>query len=258
MNPMVSTLPIILSLETAMPGGSVYLGRGSTQLAARIGDPKISHSNSLLKDINESLDESGLTLQEVDLFACAVGPGSFTGLRIGIATLKALSATLDRPSAGIPTLKAVAHAAGPSKATVALLPAGRGELFAQMFTVSPDQTVTEIDSPAHLSPQKLIEKYETFRRVIWAGPGAHQQRDFLEQYATKIGIAFTADTPDLAGDPSQAVSDNWGLAVKELNLAGHVAALALQLFERGEVQSAQSIQAIYVRPSDAELNLQCR
>jgi tRNA threonylcarbamoyladenosine biosynthesis protein TsaB len=258
MKPIVTTNPIILSLETATPGGSVYLARGNVQLAARIGDPQISHSNSLLNDINQSLDESGLSLQDVDLLACALGPGSFTGLRIGIATLKALSSTLGRPAAGIPTLKAVAHAAGPSNAAVALLPAGRGELFAQMFTVSQDHTVTEIDSAAHLSPQKLIEKYQTFRELIWAGPGAHQQREFLEQCATEIGIDFTEDTSNLAGDPSQPVSDNWRLAAKEPNLAAHVAALALQLFERGEVQFADSIQAIYVRPSDAELNQQCR
>jgi tRNA threonylcarbamoyladenosine biosynthesis protein TsaB len=258
MERIVTTDPVILSLETATPGGSVYLARGEVKLAARIGDPQVSHSNSLLNEINQSLDEAGLALQDVDLLACALGPGSFTGLRIGIATLKALSSTLGRPAVGIPTLEAVAHAAGPSSATVALLPAGRGELFAQLFRVSNDRTVTEIDSAAHLSPQRLIEKYETFRELIWAGPGAHQQRHFLEQYATRIGIAFREHTPDMPGASSQMVSNNWCLAARESNLAAHVAALALQKFECGEVQSAQSIRAIYVRPSDAELNQQCR
>jgi tRNA threonylcarbamoyl adenosine modification protein YeaZ len=252
------TASIILSLETATIGGSVFVGRGMLQLASRTGDPLVSHSTSLLRDINDSLEEAGLSLRDVDIFACASGPGSFTGLRIGIATLKALSSTLERPAAGIPTLKAVAHAAGPSKTTVALLPAGRGELFAQMFSVSNDRTVTELDSAAHLSPQRLMNKYETFRELIWAGPGAHQQRDFLAQYATRIGIAFREHTLDIASDPSQTVTNTWRLAARESNLAAHVAALALQLFERGEVQSAQSIQAIYVRPSDAELSQQCR
>ena len=109
----MSTTPIILSLETATLGGSVFLGRGSVQLAMRNGDPQVSQSASLLSDINESLEEAGVSLQEVDLFACASGPGSFTGLRIGIATLKALAASLKRPCVGIPTLQAVAHAAGP-------------------------------------------------------------------------------------------------------------------------------------------------
>lgn len=238
-------------------GGSVFVGRGKSQLATRNGDPQVSQSNSLLIDIDTILEEAGLSLQDVDLLACASGPGSFTGLRIGIATLKALAATLDRPCAGIPTLKAVAHAAGPSTATVALLPAGRGELFAQMFSVSDDETVTEIDSAAHLSPQRLVEKYAAFKDLTWAGPGAHQQREFLADYAQQLAIAFGEDATDLP-DSRQQRGNVWRLAAKETNLARHVAALALQLFERGEVQSAHSVQAIYVRPSDAELKEQCR
>src|SRR5882672_9645855 len=115
-------LPLILSLETATLGGSIFLGRGNEPLAARTGSPEVSQSASLLNDINDTLVEAGVTLREVKLFACASGPGSFTGLRIGIATLKALAASLHQPCAGIPTLQAVAHAAGPSSATVALLP----------------------------------------------------------------------------------------------------------------------------------------
>ncbi len=254
----MSSDPLILSLETATLGGSVFVGRGKLPLATRNGDPQVSQSNSLLSDIDKTLEEAGLSLQDVDLFACASGPGSFTGLRIGIATLKALAATLDRPCAGIPTLKAVAHGAGPSTATVALLQAGRGELFAQMFSVSEDERVTEIDSAAHLSPQRLVEKYAAFKDLTWAGPGAHQQREFLEDYAQQLGIAFGEDAPDFRGYARQHGGNAWRLAAKATNLARHVAALALQLFERGEVQSAHSVHAIYVRPSDAELKEQCR
>jgi tRNA threonylcarbamoyladenosine biosynthesis protein TsaB len=252
------TAPLILSLETATLGGSVFVGRGKLQLAARTGDPKVSQSNSLLNDIDIVLKEAGLSLQDVNLLACASGPGSFTGLRIGIATLKALAATLDRTCAGIPTLKAVAHAVGPSIATVALLPGGRGELFAQMFSVSDDETVTEIDSATHLSPQRLIEKYAALEDLTWAGPGAHQQRKFLKDYAQQEGIAFGEDASGLPNYPRQPGGNVWRLAAQEANLARHVAALALQLFERGELQSAHSVRAIYVRPSDAELKQQCR
>ena len=238
-------------------GGSVFVGRGKLQLAIRKGDPQVSQSNSLLSDINSSLEEAGLSLQDVDLFTCASGPGSFTGLRIGIATLKALAATLDRPCAGIPTLAAVAHGAGPSTATVGLLPAGRGELFAQMFSVSAGGIVTALDSAAHLSPQRLIEKYAAVTDLTWAGPAAHLQRRFLEDSAQEIGIPFVEEDAELPR-LTQEQSKVWRLASKETNLAQHVAALALQLFESGELQSPQSVQAIYVRPSDAELNQQCR
>lgn len=227
--------PVVLSLETATLGGSVFLGRGAEQLAERIGAANVSRSANLLTDIDNCLKEAGLSLRDVDLFACASGPGSFTGLRIGIATLKALAASLQKPCVGVPTLEAVAHAPGTSSATVALLPAGRGEVFAQMFSVS-DGVVLELDTAAHLSPQKLVERYAEFEDLLWAGSGAHAQRELLLAQARP----------------------GWRLAEQETNLAKHVALLALQVFQNGKLQSPEAISAIYVRPSDAELNQQCR
>ena len=244
----------ILSVDTATLGGSVFLGRGEQELATRFGAPNVSHSNSLLRDINDSLSEAGLVLQDIDVFACAVGPGSFTGLRIGIATVKALSATLDRPAIGVPTLHAVAHAAGPSAVTVALLPAGRGEVFAQMFSVSADGVVIEKDAPSHLPPMKLIERYGNIGEVTWAGNGAHAGRELLREHALQRGLQFIESRGDDRGKPV----GGWQLAARTENLARHVAALALRAFSEGKVQSAHSLSAIYVRPSDPELKELCR
>ena len=235
--------------------GSVWLGSGTVELATRVGDPKVSQSASLLQDISDCLDEGGVKLARVDLFACASGPGSFTGLRIGIATLKALAASLARPCVGIPTLHAVAHAAGPSQATVSVLPAGRGEVFAQMLSVSADGIVTELDSAAHLSPQRLVERYAEFRSLKWAGTGAPLQRNVLETYAHEQGISLLTDANE--GADTQRDGAVWKLATPELNLAKHVALLALQLFQSGALQSPHSLSALYVRPSDAELNQKC-
>ena len=238
--------PLILSLETATMGGSVFLGRGVEELASKLGRADVSHSNSLLSDINDCLNAARVSLPDVDLFACASGPGSFTGLRIGIATLKGLAATLDRPSLGVPTLHAVAQAAGPSPVTVALLPAGRGELFAQMFSVSPDEVV-EKDSPAHLSPAKLMERYGGVKEVLWAGHGAHKELEFLAEQAAQRELSFRVNHP----------ARGWRLAPKVKNLAQHIALLALRAYDAGAVQSAQSLSAIYVRPSDPELKELC-
>lgn len=254
----MNTSPLILSLETATLGGSVYLGRGGLQLAAREGDAQVSQSSSLLTDINNSIEEAGVSFREVELFACASGPGSFTGLRIGIATLKALSASLKQPCVGIPTLQAVAHAGASSSATVALLPAGRGEVFAQMFSVSEDGAVTELDVAAHLSPQRLVEKYAALTNLRWAGSGAHLQREFLRSYAQQHGIDFTEYSGISNSLPSAPAGNTWELAAKETNLAKHVAILALKAFQSGRLQSPHSLSAIYVRPSDAELKEQCR
>lgn len=249
----MNDIPLILSLETATLGGSTWLGRGDLQLAAREGEPAISQSNTLLRDIDDCLREAGLSLDQVDLYACASGPGSFTGLRIGISTLKALAATLDRPCIGIPTLHAVAHAAGSSPATVALLPAGRGEVFAQMLSVSKvlgETIVTALDAPAHLSPDNLIGRYGALSNLRWAGSGAVLHRERIESAANERGILFRNVASDVAFGTE---TPRWEFAQQYTNLARHAAALARQTFKQGATHRPEELQAIYVRPSDAEL-----
>ncbi len=243
----MESVSLILALETATLEGSVCLTRGDRILAARLGDPAISHSNTLLKDLDEILEECQVSLPQVELFACASGPGSFTGLRIGIATVKALAATLGRPCLGISTLYAIAHAAGPSKATVALLPAGRAEVFVQLLSVSPDGTIAALDAASHLSPRSMLDKYSEFRNLKWAGPGAQAQQEIIKDFAAERLIPF--------GDG--AVAEGWRLSTPEANLASHVAALAARKLQAGQTLSPHSLSANYVRPSDPELKRQC-
>ncbi|HSS19376.1 MAG TPA: tRNA (adenosine(37)-N6)-threonylcarbamoyltransferase complex dimerization subunit type 1 TsaB [Pyrinomonadaceae bacterium] len=247
--------PVILSLETATLAGSVWLGCGDVELTSRTGDPDVSQSTSLLNDIHEILSEAGVKLVDVDLFCCANGPGSFTGLRIGIATLKGLAAPLKKACVGIPTLAAVAHAGGPGDAIVALLPAGRGEVFVQLFSVSADGKVKELDSAAHLSPARMLERYAGMKKLKWAGPGAILHRGLIEQHAREVVIPFSDGTEPL---PEAAEHQLWELIAVEPNLARHVALLALQAHAANKIQSPGSLSAIYVRPSDAELNQKCQ
>jgi tRNA threonylcarbamoyladenosine biosynthesis protein TsaB len=194
------------------------------------------------------LGNAGCALEEVDLFAAASGPGSFTGLRIGLATAKSFAATLNRQCTGVPTLQAIAHAAGQSEHTVALLPAGRGELFAQLFTVSKNGEAQAIDQAAHLKPALVWEKYKTIRNLKWAGEGALVQAPALKEYSATNNLPF-AEEADLP-----TVEEGWILVPSCENLAASVAAIAFSEFQRGSAGSAESLKAIYVRPSDAEIN----
>ncbi len=221
--------PLILSVETATLSGSVAIARGEEIVVALAGDSGASHSNTLLNDIDKLLSEARIALPDIDLFAVASGPGSFTGLRIGIATVKGLASTLNRPCVGVPTLEAVALAGSESTRSVALMPAGRGEVFAQLFSVSTEGFVTALDQPTHISPRRLLEKYGSLEDVLWCGEGAIANSALLEK-----------------GRVAQQVS----------NLATYVAALALTRFRENQLQQPDSLQAIYVRPSDAELKVQ--
>jgi tRNA threonylcarbamoyladenosine biosynthesis protein TsaB len=226
------SLPLILSVETATLSGSVALTRGDEVLNVITGDASISHSNTLLADVDKLLTQTQIALPEVDLFAVATGPGSFTGLRIGIATVKALAATLDRPTAGIPTLEAVALSGGVSAETVALLPAGRGEVFAQLFSVLGPDVLEPLDEPAHIAPPRLFERYGELETVTWCGEGAVANRDLIASWAA---------------------NRDWTIAPQTGGLAAHVARLALTRFKQNQFDNPFALRAIYVRPADAQL-----
>ena len=231
---MIDANPIILGIETATLAGSVSVARGDSVLASRLGDARESHSNTLLRDISDVLSEAQIVLTDVEVFAAAVGPGSFTGLRIGLATTKALAATMKRRCVAVPTLKAIAKAVGPLRNTVALLPAGRGEVFAQLFSLNDQGHLIELDAPAHLPPQKLLARYAGLQEVVWAGPATEIHRNLIESYALEN-------------------SRGWTIASFEPNLAKHVIALAVGSYRRGVTVPPESLQALYVRPLDAEL-----
>jgi tRNA threonylcarbamoyladenosine biosynthesis protein TsaB len=239
-----STEPLILAIETATRAGSVAVAKGEQVLSSVTGDASVSHSANLIELIEQALTRAAVNLSEVDLFAAAVGPGSFTGLRIGLATVKALAVCAGREVLGINTLEAIAHASGAQGPIVSLLPAGRGEVFAQMFSTEKG-SVTPVDKAAHLSPQALNEKYGALPRLSWAGEGARQYREALGTWARERGLQF---------EEAAANGSGWSLLPESPELAVSVAALALIACREGKSTTATLLQAVYVRASDAEIN----
>jgi tRNA threonylcarbamoyladenosine biosynthesis protein TsaB len=238
--------PLILAIETATRAGSVGVSRGAKVLACAAGDASSSHSKDLIENIDRVLRDAGLQLSDVDLFAAATGPGSFTGLRIGLATVKSLAVAMNRKCLGVSTLAAVAQAAGGSGRTVALLPAGRGEVFAQMFSIVGNE-VSAADHATHISPQALLAKYGSYETITWAGEGAHAQLEVLRKEAERLEIPF-----GLAPDVN---SNGWSVAPKNENFAASIAQLALREYHAGRTIEPEDLRADYVRPSDAEIKV---
>jgi tRNA threonylcarbamoyladenosine biosynthesis protein TsaB len=243
----LSTEPVILAIETGTRAGSVAIARGEEILASRSGDALASHSQDLIENIDAVLKEAGVELSTVDLLAAAVGPGSFTGLRIGLATAKSLAVSLDRRCVGVSTLAAVSHAAGVAERIVALLPAGRGEVFAQMFAVRDDE-VEPLDEPAHISPTALVAKYGSYSQLTWAGEGAHAQLELIRREARAKGI-------DLKVGARDEDTNGWMLAPPATGLAEDVAKLASGEWRQGKVIDPEELRANYVRASDAEIKI---
>lgn len=248
--------PLILSINTATPEESVALTCGGRVTALRIDPARLASSATLLANIDRLLHSADTRLSEVELFAVATGPGSFTGLRTGLATVKAFAVTLRRLCVGVPTLSAIGRAGGPTFRTVALLPAGRGEVFAQLLSVRRDGGVEELGGPWHVRLEILVEQLGArFSSLKWVGATpAHSQ--IIREYADRYGTAFS-DTNELEG-----ISAKSGWRVSEpltpAALVEEIAALAGAASLAGQATSAENLRAIYVRPSDAELKERCR
>jgi tRNA threonylcarbamoyl adenosine modification protein YeaZ len=162
-----SKQPLILSLETSTRSGGVALLRGNEVLAERAGKENSSQSAQLLSDIREILQKNDLNLNQINLLAVAVGPGSFTGLRIGLATAKALARALKIPIAGISTLEAAAYCFEKNGEICVILPAGRSEYFVQSFEKSPKDGLKPISQIEIYTVKNLIEMCSEKNNLNW-------------------------------------------------------------------------------------------
>jgi tRNA threonylcarbamoyladenosine biosynthesis protein TsaB len=244
---------LTLSVETATERRSVAVLRGAQVLSLCERELRDGGGAAVLADIDRALSEASVRVADVELFAAASGPGSFTGLRAGLATMKALAATLGRPVVGVPTLHALARAARPARSLCALLPAGRGEVFAQMLRVTNEGEVEELGPPEHVPPARLLERMPCAGGVKFAGGGAHKFGESLRERANTLGLKFR----ELKDAREEPLEDEWALAPAIESLAAEVGALALSRYAAGERMGADELRAIYVRPSDAELKEQC-
>jgi tRNA threonylcarbamoyladenosine biosynthesis protein TsaB len=259
LTPSAAVAPLILSLDTATAVRSVAVANGEQVLASFSGRVQKENSARVLQDIDEALAAAGVKLGDIELFAVAAGPGSFTGLRSGIATIKAFAATLGRPVAAVPTLHAVAASCGTTaRRVLASLPAGRGEVFAQLLSVEGEGVVTELSEPFHLSPAALLEKAAQWGGdLTWAGAGAHAHVAAIREFAVDRKIVWR-DEVVLEEELNGETGKRWTLAPLLESYAEQIAALGLINYRQGSTIVAEDLYALYVRLSDAELNERCR
>ena len=167
---------LLLAIETATRLASVALLQGDAVLAEREGGLRDHHAERLLPMIDELLDAAGTPLDRVGAFAVSIGPGGFTSLRIGLATVKGLAFGTGVPVAAVPTLEAIAHsalAAGrcePGEAIVALLDARRGELYAGGYRATGDERLLEcVLDDAVVLPDELAVRLRGRVRLVGEG-----------------------------------------------------------------------------------------
>jgi tRNA threonylcarbamoyladenosine biosynthesis protein TsaB len=133
---------LVLALDSSTRSGSIALARDGRLLGSRLGDPAVRHAVRLPGDLVELLASHGHTLKDVDLLAAAIGPGGFTGLRVGLATIQGLATGLNRRVFVATTLDLLGLAtlgAAPEASWVGAWMHGmRGEVFTALYRPRPD------------------------------------------------------------------------------------------------------------------------
>ena len=153
---------LVLALDTTTRAGSVAVVRDRTTLSQRSGDPALTHGARLPLELTAALEEASVPLDAVELLAVAAGPGSFTGLRVGIATMQGLAIATGLRIVPVSVLDALAKSVDPpgvDRAPIAAwMDAQRGEVFAALYDASGSRVIVE---PTAATPAQTLDGWRT-------------------------------------------------------------------------------------------------
>ena len=223
----------ILAIDTSTPVGSIAIVEDALLKAQHILNINATHNQRLLPGIDRILKEAECSLNDLDAFAVSLGPGSFTGLRIGISIVKGLAWATGKPLAGVPTLDALA-------ANIPFVPylicpvldARKGEIYTAVFRWGNEQIPERLTEYMAIKPEELGDLIS--EKTVLVGDALLTYGDYL---AGKLGDRLIQAAPHLS-----------------VIYASSVAWLAWQKLRSEIYEDISSCTPLYVRPSEAELN----
>jgi tRNA threonylcarbamoyladenosine biosynthesis protein TsaB len=233
---------LILALDTSSPSGSLAVLRDRTILGHRVSSSDERYSASLLRDTRELLDRACISFEQIDLFAVDAGPGSFSGLRVGLTTVKAWAEVWRRPVAAVSGLEAMAtqvsRLAAPDSLVAAVMDAGRGQIFGGVFR-------SRKDGSGELEPigEEVVATADEFLPLL------------QPQLGGGSGLVIACILPEVIR-PALERQDLGCCRIEVVSnvLAPFIGQLGYAKAVRGDVVDALHLDANYIRRSDAEMN----
>jgi tRNA threonylcarbamoyladenosine biosynthesis protein TsaB len=226
---------LILALDTCDVRGSVALLRDESLLHATPHTTAEDYSSWLLPAITRILASAGRTLPDIDLYAVAAGPGSFTGVRVGLTTVKAWSEVHGRPIAAVSRLEAIAaQSTGSSPYVAAYIDARRNQIFAALYRRQA-ALLERVDEEMVIAPDKFLEWCAAntgAEKIDWLSTDSNCVTQ-TQQWSSRLALSET---------------------VQEISpvLAPRIGQIGYRLALQNQLTDALSLDANYVRRSDAE------
>jgi tRNA threonylcarbamoyladenosine biosynthesis protein TsaB len=225
--------PTLLTIQTASPAGSIALSAGDHLLAEFSLDVRKTPTEWLLQSIEVLLEQTGVKQADLDAIAVVQGPGSFTGLRVGLATAKGLSLAAGCPLLGISSLRCLAMQVPFADLPVcAMLDARKQEVYTATYRWE-DGAPHPITAESVIAPELLLSAIS--EETLFVGNGALVYRTLIVRQL---------------GDRA-----HFAPAFTNLPRAAGAAALAVRDWAAGRTCTADELMPNYLRPSEAELNL---
>lgn len=227
---------LILALDTATSCSTIALTRGTVaegEVLACLSLATVTHSRKVLTSIDYLLKETGVDWLELAGLAVGLGPGSFTGLRIGMATAKGLAATGELPLLGVSTLDCLAAGLVTDKRVCAVLDARKKEVYAAYYLPDGSGIPRRVGGIIAISPQQLLNDLDD--ELIMVGDGVISYREIWTSQKKEL-ISYA---------PTHLHSPN----------AASLGLLAGEQLAKNVTLDLSAAAPLYVRASDAELNL---
>ena len=221
----------ILAVDTSAKAASAAVVEDGKIVAESYINTKITHSQTILPMVKSMLEASGQTIEQVDSFAVSVGPGSFTGLRIGISLVKGLAFSTDKNCVPVSTLEALCYNVSTVGVICAVMDARCSQVYTATFEFDGEK-YTRITDDEAISISQLEENVKKCKKTV----------------------VFVGDGAEMCYNKLKETCDNVSLAVENVRFqrASSVAFVAEKMIAEGKTVSAEDLQPSYLRLPQAQ------
>ncbi|HVI42393.1 MAG TPA: tRNA (adenosine(37)-N6)-threonylcarbamoyltransferase complex dimerization subunit type 1 TsaB [Anaerovoracaceae bacterium] len=241
----------ILAIETTGAEASVAVINEKGEVFMEASDQKLNHLQNLMPMVDILLGKRGLSIDDVDYIAVSEGPGSFTGIRIGVSSARALAQALGLETISVPTLKSFLYHVPEYKGIICpIFDARRSQVYGGAYQWTGKEQYIEVVPGAAYDLQQLLEQLEesvdseqkSEKEITFFGDGIIPYREQILNWQrsslnSNIRVLFAED--DL-----------------KLQKASSVAKLALESYQAGKVKSLYDLKPVYMRKAEAERKLE--
>ena len=238
---------IVFGIDTSTNNGSVAIAEGGSLLSESFLPLNSSYSKTLINSLDDLLKKCKLGINDIDGFAVSIGPGSFTGLRIGLSTCKGFNLATGKPIIPVGTLDAIVESyfsdSGFLNSTLRtphselllcpIIDAKKGEVYASLYKYEKG-VIKKLEDDMAISPEVLCRKIE--EPTIFLGDGIKSYGDFIKNKLNGLAHFYND--------------------AQKNSVAASIALLGGKKIERGDIEDSTALKPRYIRRSEAEIKLE--